>query len=137
MDPKESLQTKIIQLEYLNQQIKAMQIHLADVEKAIDELSVLKVGLTNMKDAQEGNEILVPLGASSYAKASLADASKVLVSIGAGVFVDKSVKDAAPIVENQVEELRKQEEMVIQNISILSQEADKVAEDLNKELKAG
>ena len=39
--------------------------------------------------------------------------------------------------DRQVEELRKQEEVVIQNISVLSQEADRIAENLNKELKAG
>lgn len=137
MEPKESLQTKVIQLEYLNQQIKAMQLHLADVEKAIDELSILKVGLTNMATAKKGDELLVPLGASSYVKAGLTSTDNVIVSVGAGVFVDKSVKEAAPIVEKQVEELRKQEDVVIQNITLLSQEADKLANDLNKELKAG
>ena len=137
MEAQESLQTKIIQLEYMNQQIKAMQIHLADLEKAVEELSVLKVGLTNMAGAKKGDAMLVPLGASSYVRANLTDASKVMVSIGAGVFVDKTVKEAAPIVKKQVEELQKQEEIVIQNISMLTQEADKIAADLNKELKAG
>jgi prefoldin alpha subunit len=137
MEAQESLQTKIIQLEYMNQQIKAMQLHLADLEKAVEELSILKVGLTNMEGARKGDEMLVPLGASSYVRANVIDASKVMVSIGAGVFVDKTVKEAAPIVKKQVDELQNQEEIVIQNISMLSQEADKIAAELNKELKAG
>jgi len=136
MESKENLQTKIIQLDYLNQQIKAMQLHLSDVEKAIDELSVLKVGLNNIGEAKKGDEVLVPLGASSYARARLSSTEKVLVSIGAGVFVEKLVEEAVPIVERQVEELQRQEEMVIQNISLLNQEADSLAEELNKEMKA-
>ncbi len=136
MESKENLQTKIIQLDYLNQQIKAMQLHLSDVEKAIDELSVLKVGLNNIGEAKKGDEVLVPLGASSYARARLSSTEKVLVSIGAGVFVEKLVEEAVPIVERQVEELQRQEEMVIRNISLLNQEADSLAEELNKEMKA-
>ena len=75
MEAQESLQTKIIQLEYMNQQIKAMQIHLADLEKTVEELSVRKVGLTNMAGAKKGDEILGALGASSYVRANHADAS--------------------------------------------------------------
>ena len=61
----------------------------------------------------------------------------MLVSIGAGVFVEKPVSEAAPIAEKQVEELKKQGDVVIQNISTLSQEADKLAQSINTELKAG
>jgi len=130
----EELRTKWVQLQYLNEQIKNFQVQLSEVEKAIEELAILKVGLQNIGESREGEEILVPLGASVYAFGKLMRSEKVLVGIGAGVFVEKKIEDAIPLVDQQVRNLRAQEEMLIQNISVLSQEADKLAEEINREV---
>ena len=92
----EELQTKWVQLQYLEEQIKVLQTQLAEIDRAIEELSILKVGLQNIEET--GNEeVLVPLGASVYVKGKLEGAGKVIVGIGAGVFVEKTISDALPI----------------------------------------
>lgn len=133
---KEDIQAKLIQLEYMNQQIRALETHLGDVVKAADELGILKVGLENIKKSKKDDEVLVPLGASAYVPANLVSPENVLVSIGAGIFVDKKVEDALPIVETQINELKGQEEMVMQNLSMLGREAEKMTEEINTSLKA-
>ena len=134
---EKDFQTKLMQLEYLNQQIRGMQMHLNEVTKAVDELSILKVGLKNLKTSKDGDSLLVPLGASSYVKANLAEQGKVIVSVGAGVFVEKTIVDAVPIVTKQIEELKKQEETVFQNITMLSQESERLSFELNSTMRAG
>ncbi len=134
---EENLQTKIIQLEYLNQQIQAMQAHLSEIMKAVDELSVLKVGLQNMKSARAGDEVLIPLGAASYVHGTLSSVDRVLVSIGAGIYMEKPIDEALPIVDKQIEELQKQEETVVGNVTLLSQEAERLSQEVNAALKAG
>ena len=134
---EKDFQTKLMQLEYLNQQIRGMQMHLNEVTKAVDELSVLNVGLKNLKTSKKGDDVLVPLGASSYVKASLTASNKVIVSVGAGVFVEKTIDDAVPIVSKQIKELRKQEETMFQNITMLSQESEKLSFEINSAMRAG
>lgn len=133
----ENLQTKMMQYEYLNQQIQALQQHLNEILKASDELSILKVGLKNLVEAKSGDELLVPIGASSYVPAKIIDPQKVVVSVGAGVFMDKSVEDSMPIVDKQMEELKKQEEVVMNNLTLLSQESEKLAAELNSAMAPG
>jgi prefoldin alpha subunit len=132
---REDLQSRAVQLEYINQQIRVMESHLSEVAAAVEELSVMKVGLRNMGDAKEGDEILVPLGASSYVTAGLKGPGNVLVSVGAGVFVERPVDEAVPLVDKQIEELRKQEEKVLDNVSVLSQESEKLTRELNEALR--
>jgi prefoldin alpha subunit len=133
---KNELQTKLVQLEYINQQIRAMEMSLSEVSKAVDELSVLKVGLKNLESASKGDELLLPLGASSYAFANLNETDTVLVSIGAGVFVRKKIGDAMPIIDRQVEEMKKQEEILVQNISILGQESEILSQEVSVGMQA-
>ena len=131
----EELQSKWVQLQYINEQIKVLQAQLNEVAKAIDELSVLKVGLKNIRETGKGEEILIPLGASVYSKGKLEDNEKVIIGIGAGVFVERKIEEAIPLVEQQIENLRKQEEVLIQNISLLSTEAEKLSREINEEVE--
>ncbi|MBR9681123.1 MAG: prefoldin subunit alpha [Candidatus Altiarchaeota archaeon] len=132
-----NLQTKMIQLEYLNQQIQTMQVHLNEILRASDELSILKVGLTNIEEAKNGDEMLVPLGASSYIPAKIKDVKNVIVSVGAGVFIEKPIGDAMPIVEKQMDELRKQEDTIMGNLNLLSKESEKLTGELNQAMRSG
>ena len=134
---EKNLQTKMIQLEYLNQQLQAMQMHLNEILKASDELSVLKVGLTNLEEAKDGDEMLVPLGASSYIPANIKSVKNVVVSVGAGVFMEKPVADAMPIVEKQMDELKKQEDTLMSNLTLLSKESEKLTNELNQAMRSG
>lgn len=134
---REELQTKAIQLEYINRQIKVMESHLSEVESAINELSVLKVGLRNLSSAKEGDDVLVPLGASSYVPATLDRADRVLISVGAGVFVERELDKAVPVVDKQIGELQDQEEKVMENMSKLSKRSDALTQELNRALQVG
>ena len=132
---EEELRAKWTQLQYLNEQIKVLQAQLNEIEKAIEEMSILKVGLKNIRGIEKGNEVLIPLGASVYAKGSVEDTERVIVGIGAGVFVEKSIDEALPLVDQQMEALQKQEEILIQNITLLGQEAEKLSREINEAIQ--
>jgi len=128
------IQVKAAQIELLNQQIQTLQLRLMEIEKTVDELSILKMGLKNMEDVAEGDDMLVPLGASVYAQGKATKNRKVVVNIGAGVFVEKEIKDAVPMVDRQIEILAEQEQMVLRNLGTFSKEAERLTAELNAEL---
>ncbi len=128
------IQVKAAQIELLNQQIQTLQLRLMEIEKTVDELSILKMGLKNMEDVAEGDDMLVPLGASVYAQGKATKNRKVVVNIGAGVFVEKEIRDAVPMVDRQIEILAEQEQMVLRNLGTFSKEAERLTAELNAEL---
>lgn len=132
----QDIQIKAAQLEYLNQQIKAFQMQLMELEKSMEELSILKVGLKNLDGSQKGDDVLVPLGASVYAHGTLRGSKEVMVNIGAGVFVNKNIEDAVPLVDQQIKQVSQQEEVLAENITLLNREAEKLTRDINQALVA-
>ncbi len=120
MEKEKELQRLMYEYEYLQQNLQYLKAQLDQIIKAIEELQVLKVGLKNIRETEVGTEMLVPLGASVYAFASLAKNGEVLVGIGAGVYVRKSIEEALPLVDNQIEVLKKQQEVIMNNINLLS-----------------
>ncbi|MBR9681484.1 MAG: prefoldin subunit alpha, partial [Candidatus Altiarchaeota archaeon] len=121
---------------FMNQQIQSLQMRMLDVEKTAEELSVLKVGLTNMEDVAVGDDILIPLGASVYTRGKVSIKKKVIVNIGAGVFVEKDIKDALPLVDKQIDAILEQQKMIVENINALSKEAERLTAEVNTEVMA-
>ncbi|HDR53379.1 MAG TPA: prefoldin subunit alpha [archaeon] len=131
---EQDIQLKAAQVDYLNQQIKALQMQLMEMEKTVEELSILRVGLQNIEGVRQGDDVLVPLGASVYAKGQMQDVRKVIVNVGAGIFVEKTINDALPMVDRQLEQVARHEELIIQNITLLNSEAEKLTQELNQVL---
>lgn len=132
----QALQAKATQIEFMNQQIQSLQMRMLEVEKSVEELSVLKNGLTNMVNVKEGDEMLIPLGASVYAQGIASKNRKVLVNIGAGVFVEKEVKMAMPLVDKQMAEVLEQQKMIVENITAINNESERLTNELNSEIMA-
>ncbi|MFA6804632.1 MAG: prefoldin subunit alpha [Candidatus Methanomethylophilaceae archaeon] len=82
------------QLENLNRQAQMLQASMDDLLRARETLKALK-------DAKEGDEVLLPIGASSFVNVKVADRTKVLVNVGTRVSVEKTIDEAIDfIVEN-------------------------------------
>jgi len=75
------------QLESITRQVKLLQISLEETNRARESLLALK-------EAKEGDEILLPVGASSFVTVKVAAEKKVIVGVGSRVSVEKSLDDA-------------------------------------------
>jgi len=82
------------QLENLNRQAQMLQASMDDLLRARETLRALK-------EAKEGDEVLLPIGASSFVNVNVAEKTKVIVNVGTRVSVEKTVDEAIDfIVEN-------------------------------------
>ena len=105
----ESQQELLFKLSMFEQQIQNLQQQLRAVEEGMIDISALKVGLDEIKDAV-GKEIMAPLGRGIFVKAKI-DSDELLVDIGGRNLVKKSVPETKEIIEDQLkklEEIRKQ-----------------------------
>ncbi|MCL2032215.1 MAG: prefoldin subunit alpha [Methanomassiliicoccaceae archaeon] len=80
------------QLEALNRQVRLLQVSLEDTNRARDSFKALA-------DAKEGDEILIPVGASSFIPAKVTGKKKAIVGIGNRLSTEKDLTEAAEFME--------------------------------------
>ena len=68
----------------------------------LQELATSKLTLEGIKNLTKGDEILVPIGASSFVRARIDDTAQVIAGIGANVSVDRSIDDATKNLEERI-----------------------------------
>ena len=73
--------------EAIVQQLGLFQLSIEGCEKALKAVEA-------MEAAEDGQDMLVPIGQGSFIHARLASKEKVVVGVGAGVSIEKSAKDA-------------------------------------------
>lgn len=86
---------------------------LDEIRKRIDllnatltEISASKSALDEVQVLNEGEELMIPLGAGVYARAKLASKNKMLVSIGAGLLVERTLDETRKTLENKEQRIR-------------------------------
>ena len=106
MNRKEDLQKKYLELQEIEQEIKAYQQNLmalnqqlADVLSLVDNIELLEKtsGDTNAYSA---------VGPGVFVESSIKDANHLLVNVGAGALVKKGSKEARETLLKQAEDLK-------------------------------
>lgn len=86
------------QLESFNRQMKLLQMSLEESSRARDSLKAIG-------EAKEGDEILVPVGASSFVKVKVTGEKKAIVGIRNNISVEKNIDDAVTFMESTISEI--------------------------------
>lgn len=99
----------------LRQAMGAMEVYKAQLEgiveqqqlvqMSLDEYGRAKATLSEFRKAAEGDEVLVPVGGSSFVRARVADNRRVLIGIGTGVTVEKDVEEALQVIDVRMQEM--------------------------------
>ncbi len=87
------------QLESAGSQIQLLQMSLEEAGRAKDTLEAFH-------SAQEGDEILVPVGASSFVRAKVADADVAIIGVGNKLSVERKMDDAIAYLVGNISELK-------------------------------
>lgn len=86
------------QLNALTQQSQLLQMSYEETMSASQTISAVV-------NAKEGDEIMVPVGASTFITAKVSSAPKAVVGIGNKVSVEKSLEDAIGYMKANLEEI--------------------------------
>ena len=102
--------------------VEHIQQQLQMLEGQLGELETVKYALTEFDKAKKNDEVLVPIGAGIFIKTSVKEENKVVLNVGASTAVEKSVKDAVILVDKQIEELKKIEVSMNEELAQMSQQ---------------
>ncbi len=95
------------EIRILEGSIGALQSRLDIVRAAINEVTLAFNTLDGLKNMQDGESTLVPVGAGSYVRMIIADSKKLVMGIGAGAAMEKDVESSVGELKGRLEELDK------------------------------
>lgn len=101
-----------INIQLLQEQAKILASNVEMLTMYLQELATSKVTLEGIKDLKKGDEILVPIGASSFIRARIDDTETIITGVGANVSVDRTTEEA---VKNLEERIAATEEKIKEN----------------------
>ncbi|MEM2978906.1 MAG: prefoldin subunit alpha [Methanomassiliicoccales archaeon] len=99
------LQESLALLELYRAQIEGLVEQQQIVQASIEEHLRAKSTLTGVSKAEEGAEVLVPVGGSSFVFARVSSNNKAIVGIGSGVSIEKPIDEALKTIESRLQEL--------------------------------
>jgi len=122
----------IYRLRLYESQAKVISDQLNLIEFKINELINAREFIDNLKNMEEGHEVLLPIGGGIYIRARLADNSKVMMDLGANVIVLDSVDKIRGMVEEDIKKLNDSKNNLEDQLNKIIEESRKIQEILQK-----
>ncbi|KYK33086.1 MAG: prefoldin subunit alpha [Theionarchaea archaeon] len=97
-----SEQELVINIQFLQDQAKMLASNIEMLSIYLQELATSKVTLEGIQTLKKGDEILVPIGASSFIRACIDDTERVIVGIGVNVSMNKTTEQALEELEERI-----------------------------------
>jgi prefoldin alpha subunit len=121
-----------LNIQILQEQSRILASNVERLSIYLQELATSGATLEGMQTLKKGDEILVPIGASSFIRARIDDTEKVIVGVGSNVSVDKTLGDAAAsiqerisLVESKIKESQDAYIKVAQRLDVFAAEAQR------------
>jgi prefoldin alpha subunit len=107
------------QADAVMRQISLTQVTAEGLDRALGAVEA-------MEKAEEGQEMLVPIGSGSFVHAKLASREKVVLNIGAGVSIEKTVADAREALKARKADVAEASKKLSDVLSKIDQEMQKI-----------
>ena len=104
---EEEIRKISLELRLLEQTAEALQSRLSMLNAVNQDLTYASMTLQSLDNEKENDELLVPIGGTSYIRAKLSNPDNIILGIGAGVSVEKTRQEAKDIIKKRLEDLEK------------------------------
>ncbi|MGI6471847.1 MAG: prefoldin subunit alpha [Candidatus Methanomethylophilaceae archaeon] len=130
------LRQAMLVLESYKEQMDALGQQMAMLQTSLEESVRARETLKAFKDAEEGDEILVPVGASVFVTAKVTDKREALVGIGNKISVGKELPEAEEFMSTVVIELQESLKRISNTYSEIQTAANNLAAAVNAEYES-
>ena len=121
-----TLETMKVQLDAMAQQARFFQLSLEETMRAHDTLDAFA-------KAKEGDEVLVPAGASSFVIATVTSKRKAVVGIGNKVSIDMDLDEAAKYMADSANEVKDAIQKLNDNMRQMDSQARSLSMSIQQE----
>ena len=99
------LRQAIAVMESYKERAEALSRQVQVLRVSLDEVNIASEALKAFKDAKEGDEILVPVGASTFIPVKVTANRSAVVGSGSNISVEKDVSDSVDYMEANAAEI--------------------------------
>ena len=92
-------------METYRNRTEALSRQVTMLRSTLDEVNMASQSIKALMDADEGDDMLIPIGASSFMTVKATSNKNIIVGVGSGVSVEKTPEDASKYMEANAAEL--------------------------------
>ncbi len=135
MEEKDLRQAMLV-LESYREQLDTLRRQITLVQSSLEESVRARETINKFKDAEEGDEIFVPIGASVFVPAKVTGKKQAIVGVGSRVSVEKRLQDTEDYVNSLVIELQESLKKINKAYSEIQAAAENLTATVNEEYSA-
>jgi prefoldin alpha subunit len=128
MTKDEELSRYMILIENYKEQLNSLDMQYSYLQAAIADYNKAKITLEQLIKTDNGTEVLLPIGGSTFVSAVTKSTSKVLFDIGGGIVTEKTSEDAIKKIDKRIESLQQTQEKLSSMAQQLQTEATQISE---------
>jgi prefoldin alpha subunit len=127
MTKDEELAKYLALIEQYKEQMNSLEMQSSYLQAALLDYNKAKITLESLIKTEKDEEILLPIGGSTFINANLKNPSNVLFDIGAGIVAEKKAEDAINKINKKIEDLQKTQQKVLTIMQNLQNESAEVS----------
>ncbi len=127
------MQGKMMELETFKAQLQQYQQQKSQIMMTVQEMMSAKATIDGIRDAKDGEEMIIPIGGGTFIRGTITDAKNVISSVGADIAVTKDVASAKKSIEEHI----KSAEESVAKLDSEMQRIEMQAQDIYIEMEAG
>ncbi|MCX6667515.1 MAG: prefoldin subunit alpha [Euryarchaeota archaeon] len=135
MTKDEELSRYMILIENYKEQLNSLDMQYSYLQAAIADYNKAKITLEQLIKADDGTEVLLPIGGSTFVSATAKSTSKVLFDIGGGIVTEKTSEDAIKKIDKRIESLQQTQEKLSSMAQQLQTEATQISDKAQRLLE--
>jgi len=120
-------------METYKNRVEALTRQAQVLRSTLDEVNMANTSIKALIDAKEGDEILVPIGASSFMNVKVTSNKNIVVGIGSGISAEKTPEDASKFMEANAAELSEALKKTVDAVQEVQQALTTVSEAVQTE----
>jgi len=125
-------QERLMELQYLDSQIKQSEEQMTQIETQIAELNDVIMNLSEIKDMKPGSEILLPIANGIFAEAEIKNVKKLRVNVGAGVVTEKTPEQTTEMLKEHLNKIESYKEEMFMQLQAMVNQASLIQKELIK-----
>jgi len=120
-------------MENYKQRTEALTRQVQVIRGTLDEVTMANESIKALAKAKEGDELLIPVGASSFINVKVTSNKNVIVGIGSDIAVEKDADDAEKYMEANAAELTEALRKTVDALQEVQQALTTVSEAVQQE----
>ena len=123
---EEKFQRKYMEYNLYKNQMQGFSEELSTIAETIHVMNTARETLENFDKVKENPDILIPIGAQTFAHAKITDLKSVLVNVGANTILKKDVPKALEALNSQTKELEEARTKIETNMKELAERMEEM-----------